>query len=196
MVVLVLAEDRLGTIPDWIAGIGTFAAFLVTLRLLAKELAARREDREEERRQQASLVAVWVMFEVDSTNIVVDSYLALRNGSEQPIYDLRVTIVAEDSPFASDPEAVRNTDGTLKEAGPVTHTESLLPPGDEPVRRDIPHELLPSSFTAPGLSFTDSHGRRWKRYPIGILEEVTRSRRSRKDYYNAWIAGELKDLDY
>jgi len=49
-----------------------------------------------------------------------------------------------------------------------------------------------------GLSFTDSQGRRWKRVPItGSLTEVTkRPRRSRKDSYNAWIAGELDRLDY
>jgi hypothetical protein len=48
-----------------------------------------------------------------------------------------------------------------------------------------------------GLSFTDSQGRRWKRLPNGTLTEVTkRPRRSRKDYMNAWIAGELDELDY
>jgi hypothetical protein len=48
-----------------------------------------------------------------------------------------------------------------------------------------------------GLSFTDSQGRRWKRLPNGTLTEVTKQpRRSRKDYYNAWIAKELDQLDY
>jgi hypothetical protein len=50
---------------------------------------------------------------------------------------------------------------------------------------------------ALGLSFTDSLGRRWKRLPNGKLTEITkRLRRSRKDFYNAWIAGELEHLDY
>jgi hypothetical protein len=41
-----------------------------------------------------------------------------------------------------------------------------------------------------GFSFTDSQGRRWKRLPNGTLTEATkRLPRSRKDYYNAWIAG-------
>jgi hypothetical protein len=48
-----------------------------------------------------------------------------------------------------------------------------------------------------GFSFTDSQGRRWKRLPNGTLTEATkRLHRSRKDYYNAWIAGELDRLDY
>lgn len=46
-------QDRLGTIPDWIAALGTVAAFGVALRPLAKELAARREVEEDCRRAQA-----------------------------------------------------------------------------------------------------------------------------------------------
>ena len=47
------------------------------------------------------------------------------------------------------------------------------------------------------LSFTDAAGRRWKRYPDGRLVELSRQRRrSRKDFMNAWIAGELDCLDY
>jgi hypothetical protein len=56
---------------------------------------------------------------------------------------------------------------------------------------------LQTWYVTLGLSFTDSQGRRWKRLPDGTLTEVTkRTRRSRKDYYNAWIAGELDHLDY
>jgi hypothetical protein len=65
-----------------------------------------------------------------------------------------------------------------------------------------PHEtkegsLLRGLWTAPwdaaiGLPFTDSQERRWQRLPNGTLIEVAkRPRRSRKDYYNAWIAEEL-----
>jgi hypothetical protein len=46
------------------------------------------------------------------------------------------------------------------------------------------------------ISFTDAAGRRWKRYPDGRLVELGRQRRSRKDFMNAWIAGELDRLDY
>jgi len=118
---LPLAQAEWGTVPDWVTAFGTLAAFAVALRLLAKELAARREYEEDRRRDQARLVAAWVerFIAMAPTNQYV---VVLRNGSEEPVYDLRVTMVASDSPFASDPEAVRSKDGTLKEAGPVTLT--------------------------------------------------------------------------
>lgn len=40
---MLLAKAEWGTIPDWVTAFGTLAAFAVALRLLAKELAARRE---------------------------------------------------------------------------------------------------------------------------------------------------------
>ena len=43
--------------PDWVTALGTFAAFAVALRLLAKELAARREQEEDRRRAQATWYA-------------------------------------------------------------------------------------------------------------------------------------------
>jgi hypothetical protein len=47
------------------------------------------------------------------------------------------------------------------------------------------------------LLVTDAAGRRWNRYPDGRLVEPDRPRRrSRKDFYNAWIAGEVDQLDY
>jgi hypothetical protein len=62
--------------------------------------------------------------------------------------------------------------------------------------------VLPESWVSPWnvaieLSFTDSQGRRWERLPDGTLTEVTkRPRHSRKDHYNAWMAGQLDELDY
>lgn len=192
---LAQGQDRLGTIPDWLAAFGTLAAFGVALTLLAKELAERREYLEDRRRDQAGRVAAWPELEIQSGQ--PSRYvIVLRNGSEEPVYDVKVTLVAKDSPFASDPESVRNEDGSFKEAGPISLSEEILPPG-EPVRYPIPSGLLPHAYTSPGLSFTDSRDRRWKRYPKGRLEEPGRSGpRSHKDYMNAWIVGELDRLDY
>jgi hypothetical protein len=39
---LLAASPDWGTVPDWLAAVGTLAAFAVALRLLGKELAARR----------------------------------------------------------------------------------------------------------------------------------------------------------
>jgi hypothetical protein len=56
--------------------------------------------------------------------------------------------------------------------------------------------MVPTVPGILGMSFTDAAGRRWKRYPDGRLVEPNRQQRSRKDYMNAWIAGELEHLDY
>ena len=51
---LLARQGLMGTVPDWVTALGTFAAFAVALRLLAKELAARREQEEDRRRAQAT----------------------------------------------------------------------------------------------------------------------------------------------
>jgi hypothetical protein len=78
--------------------------------------------------------------------------------------------------------------------GTVTREDSwpMLPPG---VRTEGPWLVTypPGPIT---LSFTDAAGRRWKRYPDGRLVEPDRpQRRSHKDAMNAWIAGEIDQLD-
>jgi hypothetical protein len=52
--------DFYGTLPDWLAALGTIGAFFAGLRLLRKELEARRDDVEDRRSAQARLVAAWV----------------------------------------------------------------------------------------------------------------------------------------
>ena len=56
-----LAQAEFGTVPDWLAAVGTLLAFVVALRLLFKELAAHREQEEDRRRNQASLVTAWMI---------------------------------------------------------------------------------------------------------------------------------------
>jgi hypothetical protein len=78
----------------------------------------------------------------------------------------------------------------------VTMNRAVLPPGKE-LEEWVPWEFLPSDQPPLGISFTDNRGRRWRRLPKGELIEATKGRRrSRKDYMNAWIAGELDCLDY
>jgi hypothetical protein len=91
------------------------------------------------------------------------------------------------SSYAADPEAGPTEVGSLK------YGLRDLPPG-ETFRDRI--RMVPTLPGPLGLSFTDAAGRRWKRYPNGQLVELTRRRRSRKDYMNAWITGELDRLDY
>jgi len=164
------ASPDWGTVPDWLAAVGTLAAFAVALRLLGKELAARREQEEDRRRAQARLVNAWLGVKTRESD--GEEYSAVvKNDSDEPIYQVFTTAGPAVGRFASDPEAGRG------QAEVVDHDWIMLLPGDA---REGP---LPGPLLSISLSFTDSQGRRWKRLPYSTLTEVTkRQRRSRKDY--------------
>jgi hypothetical protein len=174
--ILPLAQAELGTVPDWLAAVGTFLAFAVALRLLFKELAARREVEEDRRREQASRVAIWTQ-SVPAPGPSATYAIVMNNSSEEPVSAITFVMYHPD-----EPERVIREDSW-----------DLLPPGRHPGPATT-ETYLPGPIR---LSFTDAAGRRWTRYPNGRLVERDRPRhRSRKDYMNAWIAGELDHLDY
>jgi hypothetical protein len=186
---LLAAGPDWGSVPEWIAAGGTLAAFFVALRLLAKELVVRREAEEDRRRDQARMVSAWSFPELtgDAAPLKLDVYIMVRNGSDEPVHDVRITLVPKDSPFAADPEQAR------EKAPWKAYDWDLLPPGG-PIKVFI--DFHSSAPVVLGLTFTDSQGRRWRRVGGTLTEVTSRRRRSRKDYMNAWIAGELDDLDY
>jgi hypothetical protein len=177
-----------GTFPEWLAAIGTLLAFAVALRLLFKELEARREAQEDRRRNQARLVAAWITSKWASETELRFT-LVVRNGSDEPIYDGRCVVVPSTNRIASDPMMVFDWEFRWLVLPPQETKEDDL---------RLPEKLWRSLWDAgTTLSFTDAAGRRWTRYPDGRLVPSDRPRRrSRKDYMNAWIAGELDQLDY
>jgi hypothetical protein len=144
MAAFLLAKAEWGTVPDWVTAFGTLAAFAVALRLLAKELPARREYQEDRRREQARLVSAWfdAVLEPPTT---LEFYIHRQNGSEEPVHDVKVTLVAENSAFAADPEAVRKENGDFKEVGAFSSDSSVLPPGQS-IEELVPTEFLPEGF--------------------------------------------------
>jgi hypothetical protein len=164
-----------GTLPDWLAAVGTVGAFIAGLRLLQKELDARREALEDRRRAQARLVAAWTdmqpvpgMLGPPIATPPYEHVFFVRNGSEEPVYDVSIIMVAEDSRFADDPEAAMRGDGTLEDGAVHAHF-SIVPPGER-VRNTISAEIAPSPYPPCALTFRDAQERRWKRYPNGRLE--------------------------
>jgi hypothetical protein len=84
-----------GTLPEWLAAIGTLLAFAVALRLLFKELETRREDVDVRLRAQARLVAALVsQLETDenSGRRRTICHLLTRNGSDEPVRNVTVTL--------------------------------------------------------------------------------------------------------
>jgi hypothetical protein len=151
------------------------------------KLTVRREAEEDRRKAQARLISAWLS--APEEDLPPEFTLMVRNRSNEPIYQVKVTMVPYNSPFGSDPEAGAGRKGT------VVENLGILPPSE-----DWRKYFDPRSRTMPGpvgISFTDAAGHRWKRLPNGTLTETTRRRRrSRKDYMNAWIAGELDHLHY
>ena len=174
---LPLAQAEWGTVPDWLAAVGTLAAFAVALRLLAKELTARREQEEDNRREQARRVSIWAQTAREPPDPSRWQYrLVLRNASEEPVF--AVTFIMEHAD-----EAGRQVRGEFWD---------VLPPGQHP-------ELYQTVDYPPGpitLTFTDAQGRVWTRFPDGRLVEPRREPpRSVKDRLDAFTKGQVEELD-
>lgn len=182
---LLTAGPDWGSVPDWLAAVGTLAAFAVALRLLAKELAARREYEGDRRRAQARLISTWDTFpEPDPhDSSVYWFYVVVKNASEEPVYRVSVVMEEPGSIFAE-------TTGS-----PNARMEFFtVAPGESDRLGFRMPEHRSGRLT---LSFTDAAGRRWERYPDGRLVELNRPpRRPRKDKLNDWIAGQVDQLDY
>jgi hypothetical protein len=174
--VVPIAKAEWGTIPDWVTAFGTLAAFFVALRLLAKELAARREYEEDRRRDQARLVNAWLAYKTYGRR---PGRVAGKNRSEKSVYDLTATTVTAGSPWVSDPESLwLGSDEDLPDASPdlrKVHAQRIqwpiLNPGE--TREYVSSDPDSShGYVVIGLFFTDSRGRLWKRLPNGTLTEV------------------------
>jgi hypothetical protein len=182
-----------GTVPDWLAAVGTLAAFAVALRLLAKELAARRQYEEDRRRGQARLVAAWTSTPSMSRRLGDKPSMfdvIVRNGSDEPIYAVVLTMLAPTF-YRKPPTGPHVGGGVAFEAA-----YGVLGPHDE---ERVTHVVESTSPGPVRVTFTDSQGYRWRRHPMGELEllkgQATR-RRPHKDELNAWVAGQVDQLDY
>jgi hypothetical protein len=157
-----------GTLPDWLAAIGTVGALAFALVLFAR-------DQEDRRRAQARRVVCWLVVEPTTssfrpgiegpttTSIVGDHLEALlHNGSEEPVFDCRVQVDL-------DPRQAST-------AGPDSNwrlvlTERMLPPGRTPrplwelPGRDLPHANV-------WMVFTDANNQRWQRSHTGRLSRL------------------------
>lgn len=150
-----------GTLPEWLAAVGTLLAFAVALRLLFKELETRREDVGARLRAQARLVAAWVT-QIETHESATTCHLVTRNGSDEPVHNVTVTLYQRGS--ARD---------ALHER--ATQWYSLLAPQTieafGPINLEEPLYVAWSSLTA-SIAFRDSQGYSWLREPGGILTLV------------------------
>jgi hypothetical protein len=186
------AGPNWGSVPDWLAGVGTLLALALALWAVFRELAARREALDDRLRSQARLVAAWVSERDPYGNWAMggEGFVLTRNGSDEPVRNVTVTAYKK-HPSQVPPleEFYRVTYAVL--APHTTETSRALPFGDAPRFDSV----------AVSIVFRDSQGCRWQREPDGILQLVarppvlSRGRRSVKDRLGAWAQGQMDELD-
>jgi hypothetical protein len=86
----------LGSIPDWIAGIGTAAAFFIALLLFRRQMNELREADESRRRAQATQISAWCK-EEEQPDGSTARWLRLRNGSGEPVYQCAALFASADN---------------------------------------------------------------------------------------------------
>jgi hypothetical protein len=189
-----------GTLPDYIAAVGTVGAFFGGIRLLRKELEARRDDVEDRRAAQARLVAAWVgpshpEVDPDKSNPRTVSYILTRNGSSEPVANVWVTTrwKADRVNFSKSDRPARRPRHDINR---LSAYAVIAPDTTETERREAEKSPIPDEVE---IEFTDSAGHRWIRHPNGRLQllsapQPTR-RRSVKDRLEAFTKGQLDALD-
>jgi hypothetical protein len=139
---MVTTQLQYGTVPEWMAAIGTVGTLVVALYILMRELKQFRGERWDERRRQARLIAAWI--ELDPRRSTVSPYV--RNLSDEPVMDIKVIAP---TPVAGDI---------------VVMERDLVPPretvGDQvKVVEDVAKRNKQSCV----VLFTDAKGHRWRR---------------------------------
>lgn len=144
----------------WLEAVGTLLAFFVTFMLLRKERAELAEERRRRRREQASKVSCWVVGGARApSQIVID--VRYRNGSEEPIYDIRLDIE-----FQKDGAVLTSVTGALE--------HPLLPPLETRTETHVTREpqAVMAKRARAAITFVDAAGNRWTRGYDGRLRAI------------------------
>lgn len=151
-----------GKVPDYLTGLGAVAAFgaLLIAALEWRQSQAERRDREAD---QARLIvaALWGVGVTDKFR----QFIILRNHSDQPVFTVRIHGV---------PTGKDRYDGGHGRTE-AEYEQAVLSPGDATERHGIADDPPSGKSVAEVVcfSFTDAHGRRWRReggnQPVRVL---------------------------
>lgn len=151
--------DVLGAAASTLAALGSVGALLVALGLLRIEFERRRDERANDRRQQALAVSAWVDQVMTADDV----------GDERPGYVVRAVMAnLSNNPVSKVTLQVVTSSGApwLEWKMPVVkpqgwHTHDFL----------LERDPTPVEVEQLVLEFSDGEGRRWRRH--NTLEEVT-----------------------
>lgn len=139
-----------GSVPEWIAAVGTVLAFVLALALgLVQERVRRRAERDEQVRQ-ARLVVVGEPAPGTGDGTTMALFVRVTNYSDAPIYGVRVSLTVE------------REDGAKR--GTQFGERFVIGPGEEEEYEfDIPPGAGSISSNSPAAVFMDAAGRYWRR---------------------------------
>ncbi len=155
---------QLGNVAEWVAAVGTVAAFGATFWLLRHEVNARRSDEREVKFRQARLVTI----ESQGTSLGATSdgwglqvSLRVTNDSPAPVRIERVSAhVDEKYSGSTEPFTMLRGDGKQEGFWFLTNT--------------APERTPPAGFTVTEMSvvFRDRQGNRWTVDDLGHVTEL------------------------
>jgi hypothetical protein len=167
---LTVAAVEYGTVPDWIAGIGTAIATLVAAVAILREVQRRREEQAAEFSRQARRVLCWpaVVEAPDYEGRTMPGRpsnptlgVIIRNGSEEPVVDFKAQAELDPAVLAEMDDALRRR---------LTVEEPIVPPGDMQRTGYLPTSAR--TFARVWMVFTDANGTRWLRDSNWKLRQV------------------------
>lgn len=148
-----------GSVPEWLAAIGTVGAVIVALVIAFRDS---RQRARAERSAQADNITAWQSV-VGRGTFNERAHINLSNSSSLPIYDIALSYGA---PYG---EGARFQTGASKQIFLLR-----LPPGKCQVRElpKVPKLDKPQYELGISISFRDSYGRFWRRDASGVLTET------------------------
>jgi len=155
-----------GDVATWVTGIATIALFIIGFCQIRNERKAREraddEKRVSARCSQADQIAVWIAMQGYNIEYGSELWIAVRNQSSQPIYNLVIQCI------------LLGNDGDVFSRRPFPEHQAridVVPPGEG----YIPIRFEPGGmFKRPGveLAFQDAKGINWLRGSKGELTEI------------------------
>jgi hypothetical protein len=195
-----------GSLPDWLSGVGTVGALLLTYALLRRELDARRDEVNDRRRAQARLVTVWwTRVQKDSnkdmTNLMgewpeeIGFRVWAANSSQEAVYDCWLSIeseLAEGAKLLEGSLVVPLPHGFATATGTIISIGTLPP--ESKVSYYIDHSIV-NSLKDITVHFKDTNEREWRR-SHGVLEEISEPKpKALKDFNRFEESAHTPDLD-
>ena len=167
---LSLVPTETAAISDWLAAAAALVSagtaligLLFTRRQLLAQLADVRSRLQETRSAQAGAITAWAERREDNPDGKHTRTVVAHNGSESPVYQVRVWLYSEQRGDARNAMGPPARDPTARRAVPV--------PGD-PLRYPVPVDSsAPSDRPPVAMTFHDANGRGWfRRFTGGVVE--------------------------